>query len=135
MSVFSMTKIVMKAMVRPPVTHRYPFEPRVHVPLTRGELAIEIEKCIFCMLCEKKCPTGALKVDRPGKVWTIDRLACITCNYCVEACPKKCLALTTNHATPTVTKEKESHRPAPKPAAPPPAAVNVVSGAPPAATT
>ena len=64
MSVFSMTKIVMKAMVRPPVTHRYPFEPRVHVPLTRGELAIEIEKCIFCMLCEKKCPTGRRPVRR-----------------------------------------------------------------------
>ena len=119
MSVFAMSKIVLKALISPPVTHRYPLDPRQPFAGSRGELAIDIEKCTFCVLCEKRCPTGALKVDRPGRVWTIDRLACITCNYCVEACPKKCLALTTNHGTPTVTKEREVHRGPPKPAAPP----------------
>lgn len=117
MSVFAMSKIVLKALVRPPVTNNYPAVPRKPIPGSRGELAIEIEKCTFCVLCEKRCPTHALKVDRPGRVWTIDRLACISCNHCVEACPKKCLALTTTHGTPSVTKDKESHRPAPKPAA------------------
>lgn len=130
MSVFAMSKVVLKALVRPPATHNYPAVPRQHIPGSRGELMIEIEKCTFCILCEKRCPTAALKVDRPGKVWTIDRLACISCNYCVEACPKKCLALSTNHGVPTVTKDKESHRPAPKPAAPPAVATATVNAIP-----
>jgi len=46
-------------------------------------------------------------VNRAQKKWAIDRLLCITCGYCVEACPKKSLELTPPHGVPTVTKDLE----------------------------
>ena len=74
---------------------------------SRGRLVFTKENCVYCTVCAKKCPTGALAVNRAQKQWTVDRLLCITCGYCVEACPKKALELTTTHATPAVTKDRE----------------------------
>ena len=65
------------------------------------------DNCVYCTVCAKKCPTGALVVNRAQKKWVIDRLRCITCGYCVEACPKDSLALAGNHAVPTVTRDRE----------------------------
>ncbi len=107
MSLFSMSGLVLKWMLRKPCTRRYPFEVRPAIPGSRGTLFINLSSCSFCSLCAKKCPTQALEVDRAAKRWTIDRLRCITCNYCVEQCPKKCLSLTTAHGVPTVTRDKE----------------------------
>jgi formate hydrogenlyase subunit 6/NADH:ubiquinone oxidoreductase subunit I len=47
-------------------------------------------------------------LNRAQKKWAIDRLRCITCGYCVEACPKKSLELVTIHETPVVTKDREA---------------------------
>lgn len=107
MSLFSMTGLVLKWLSRKPYTRCYPFVIRPAIPGSRGALKIDLDKCIYCSICAKKCPTQALEVDRTAKSWSVDRLRCITCAYCVEACPKKCLELTTAHGTPTVTKDKE----------------------------
>ena len=121
MSLFSMSGLVLKWMLRKPYTHCYPTEPRQPFPGSRGALAIQVSACSFCGLCVKRCPTQALEVDRASRRWTIDRLRCISCNYCVEQCPKKCLALTTAHGIPTVTRNREvfvalAPAPAPSPA-------------------
>jgi len=50
----------------------------------------------------KKCPSGAICVRKEEKAWSIDRLRCIVCNCCVEACPVHCLAMETEY-TPCVT--------------------------------
>ena len=107
MSLFSMSGLVLKWLVRKPYTSRYPFEPRKPIPGSRGALDINLSSCTFCGICAKRCPTQAIEVDRLAKRWTIDRLRCITCNYCVENCPKKCLTLTTAHGVPTVTRDRE----------------------------
>ena len=39
----------------------------------------------------KACPADALKVDRKEKVWEVDKEACISCEACVNQCPKDCL--------------------------------------------
>ena len=52
--------------------------------------------------------TGALDVDKPNRKWHIDRLRCISCGACVEACPKKCLQLTGNHGIPVATRQWET---------------------------
>ncbi|MEG1929688.1 MAG: 4Fe-4S binding protein [Anaerovorax sp.] len=56
-----------------------------------GEIKCDLDTCIFCGICQKKCPSEAIQVVRKDKTWTIDKGACVLCNVCVEACPKKCL--------------------------------------------
>jgi len=107
MSLFSMTGLVMKWLLRKPYTSRYPFEPRQPIAGSRGALAVNLTDCTYCTLCAKRCPTQAIEVNRAEKHWTIDRLRCITCNCCIENCPKKCLSMLTDHAVPTVTKDRE----------------------------
>lgn len=43
--------------------------------------------CIGCKMCEKKCPTGAIKVT--DFVAEIDYEKCIGCGECEKACPRK----------------------------------------------
>jgi formate hydrogenlyase subunit 6/NADH:ubiquinone oxidoreductase subunit I len=118
-----MAKLALKWAVRRPATQRYPFEPRQAIALSRGALAFAKDKCVCCTVCRKKCPTGAIGVNRTQKKWAIDRLRCISCGYCVEVCPKGALSLSTAHGIPTVTKDREIYQvetPAtPKPAAAP----------------
>lgn len=83
-----------------PDTRRYPAEKRHPLPGTRGHIDIEIEKCIFCGACQKRCPANALEVTRSPKAWTLNRYACIICGYCVEVCPKKCILMQESHFTP-----------------------------------
>jgi ech hydrogenase subunit F len=107
MAYFAMSNVALRWLMSKPVTSRYPFEPRRAIAGSRGRLEFARETCVFCTVCAKKCPTGALRVNRAGKRWTIDRLLCICCGYCVDACPKKSLALTTAHGVPSVTKDRE----------------------------
>ena len=109
MAYFEMSRLALKWVLTKPVTSRYPFEPRQAIAGSRGQLVFTKKTCVYCTVCAKKCPTGALTVNRAQKQWTIDRLLCITCGYCVEACPKQSLELTTPHGIPTVTKDRECY--------------------------
>ena len=107
MAYLEMSRLALKwAMKRPPTT-RYPFRPRSPIAGSRGQLDLEKATCIYCTACAKKCPTGALFVNRPKKKFAIDRLRCISCGYCVEICPKGSLRLSTSHGTPAVTRDRE----------------------------
>ena len=107
MGYFEMSKLALKwALMKPPTT-RYPFEPRIPIAGSRGQLVFTKDNCVYCNICAKKCPTGALLVNRAQKKWAIDRLRCITCGYCVEVCPKDSLALATGHGSPAVTRDRE----------------------------
>ncbi len=109
MPYFEMAKLALKwALTKPPTT-RYPFEPRRPLPGSRGQLVFTKDNCVYCTVCAKKCPTGALTVNRAQKKWIIDRLRCISCGACVDVCPKNSLELSTAHAAPTVTRDRESH--------------------------
>lgn len=52
--------------------------------------------CIKCKICEKNCPTGAIKVipvDSNGSVAVIDPVLCNNCGLCVEKCPTKIITM------------------------------------------
>lgn len=53
-------------------------------PVTKGYCDIG---CIGCKICEKNCPTGAIKVD--GFVASIDYSLCLNCGECEARCPRK----------------------------------------------
>jgi formate hydrogenlyase subunit 6/NADH:ubiquinone oxidoreductase subunit I len=109
MAYFAMSKLALKWALTKPPTSRYPFEPRRVIPKSRGQLVFTKDSCVYCNICAKKCPTGALLVHRTQKKWAIDRLRCISCGYCVEACPKKSLELNTSHGSPALTKDRETY--------------------------
>lgn len=97
---FTMTKTVTKNLVKGPATLMYPKRKRVYTRITRGSVEIDIQKCIFCGICSKRCPTDAIVVTKECKEWEIDRLKCCACNLCVEVCPKKCLSMTNQYTPP-----------------------------------
>ena len=101
------TKIAMKNLNSHPATLMYPIKPRKFYTRTRGHIEINIHDCIFCGMCSRKCPTGAITVSRPDKSWQIDRLRCIQCNSCVENCPKKCLSMGNKYTAPSEVKTKD----------------------------
>ena len=102
--ILKMFKMVMRAFVRKSTCDMYPKKPAHQYPNTRGHIEIEADKCILCTICDKRCPTHAIKVDRNGKTWSIDHYKCIYCNNCVEVCPKKCLLMVQQHSAPEISK-------------------------------
>ena len=53
----------------------------------------DTEVCVFCTLCAKKCPQGAITVDRAEKKWELNKDACVSCGLCESNCPKKCISM------------------------------------------
>lgn len=68
--------------------------PAVEVkPRDDGKPVSDPAKCVYCTLCAKKCPAGAIEVDRANKTWKLDDEKCVACGTCAEACPKKCIIM------------------------------------------
>ena len=101
-------KTLLKSLCKKSSTHIYPHAPMPKDPIVRGHVEIDIDSCIFCNICTRKCPVDAISVDRPNREWEIAHFQCIVCNACVEACPKKCLYMRPELAVASyiVTKEK-----------------------------
>ena len=72
-------------------------------------------KCVYCTICAKKCPAGALTVDRANKTWELDEDLCVACGTCAEACPKKAILMPGDEP---VAADAPAPAPAPKAAAP-----------------
>lgn len=107
MKIFVMAKKVLQSLFARPATNRYPFVPKTYYKNTRGSIVIDINKCIYCGMCARKCPTQAIVVTKADKQWKIDRLRCIACGYCVDVCPVKCLSMNNAYAASVLTKEED----------------------------
>ena len=118
-------KMVLRSLAGKPATLMYPVVPREWKERTRGRIEIEIDDCIFCGICSRKCPTDAITVKRDEKIWSIERMGCIQCSCCVEACPKDCLTNKAGYTSPgtekvvdTFVKKEAPEAAAPEKAAP-----------------
>jgi formate hydrogenlyase subunit 6/NADH:ubiquinone oxidoreductase subunit I len=60
-------------------------------------LEVKSEYCTGCKLCEKRCPTGAIRVIE-GKA-NIDNSLCKFCYSCVYACPSSAIRIVTRVET------------------------------------
>jgi ech hydrogenase subunit F len=109
MKLFTIHKILFRSLFSKPFTEKYPFGPKKEVPRARGSIRIEIKDCIYCGICQKKCPTRANLVSKEAKRWAIDRMQCISCGACVDTCPKKCLFMDENYSAPAEKSTKDTY--------------------------
>jgi len=90
-----MLRLVLASVFRKPATEQYPFT-RPHMPERfRGKILFDPANCIGCKLCERDCPTDAIRIRKVGEKRfeaDIDCSRCIYCAQCVDSCPKKALA-------------------------------------------
>lgn len=96
--IFTFVKTIGKSVFKKPATLMYPAVRIEFTDITRGQIFTEIEKCIFCGICERRCPTGAITISKETKEFYLRSLQCIACGICVEVCPKKCLIMKTNYS-------------------------------------
>lgn len=87
-----------------PATTSYPFVPFEYKERTRGHIEANLDECIFCGLCAKRCPCGAITVNKEDKTWSIERFDCIQCGLCVEVCNKNCLSMDKQYTKPGTKK-------------------------------
>jgi len=103
---FKMMGNIFKNLVSKPATRMYPFVKREPFENSRGHISgCDIDKCIFCGICQRKCPADAIVVDKAEKSWEIDQFRCVICNACTEACPKKCIISSSTHKTSQYNKD------------------------------
>lgn len=86
-----MTTTVLKNLLTKYATRLYPFTKKETFKDVKGELKIEMEKCILCGVCQLRCPSQCITVSKQEKTWQVDPFACVYCGICVDACPVKCL--------------------------------------------
>ena len=113
--IFKFTKFALKNLFTKPATRAYPAVPARQAPRTRGAVQVKIDDCIFCGLCNRRCPADAISVDRAAKSWTIKRMSCVQCGNCVLNCPKKCLTMEGAYSAPDIEKRNELFRKAEAP--------------------
>lgn len=88
MSLLTFAKTALGSMVKQPVTVCYPQEKLAAPERLRGHIVNDMDVCICCGMCARRCPADALAVDRKGGTWSIDPYACVVCGECIESCPK-----------------------------------------------
>ena len=91
MALVPIVKTILRSLFQKEATLAYPFKPMPKDPLVRGRISIDINNCIFCGMCSRKCPTHAIDVVKDARSWEIARFQCIVCGECTAVCPKKCL--------------------------------------------
>ncbi|MBQ8287806.1 MAG: 4Fe-4S binding protein [Clostridia bacterium] len=108
--IFKFTKFALRNLFTKPATRAYPSVPARQTPRTRGAVQVNIDDCIFCGLCNRRCPADAISVDRAAKSWSIKRMSCVQCGNCVLNCPKKCLTMEGAYSAPACEKRSELFR-------------------------
>ncbi|MDI6871759.1 MAG: 4Fe-4S dicluster domain-containing protein [Bacillota bacterium] len=113
--VFEMLRVLSANLGRGPATRRYPAEKRAIFPSSRGRIESVIENCIFCGVCQKRCPADCIVVNKAERTWNLDPYQCIVCGVCVEVCPTKAIAMRTEYRKPRSERTPLTHHQEPGP--------------------
>lgn len=103
-----MLKTIVKQFVHKPVTTRFPAEPAKTYEATRGQIVFDPAKCTSCTLCQKRCPSQAIVVDKAAKTWAIDRFRCIICGSCIDLCKFHALSMDTAYSSAATPLERDT---------------------------
>ena len=105
MGVLHLGGMTLGSVFKKPETTCYPFEKKPAPEGRKGHVVNDVDTCILCGICAKRCPAGAITVDRAVRTWEVNGFRCIQCFVCVRECPKNCLSMDTAYTTPAPTKE------------------------------
>jgi len=86
-------KTIFSSLVKKPSTYAYPNAPMPKFPQVRGCVDIDIDTCILCNICARRCPADAITVSKERRELKLSRFQCIVCAACVDVCPKKCIQM------------------------------------------
>lgn len=106
MAFVNFTKTELKNLFRKPVTEKYPDGPATYKETTRGHIVNDMDTCVLCSVCQMRCPTKAITVDRKAQTWSIRPFSCIQCRRCMDNCPKKSLSMAKEFTEPDVEKKQ-----------------------------
>jgi formate hydrogenlyase subunit 6/NADH:ubiquinone oxidoreductase subunit I len=112
---FEMIGNILNNLFSKPSTRNYPVEKREPFVKARGRIDMDIDTCIFCGICNRKCPANAITVNRNEKSWEIDPFKCIICGECEEVCPKKSIRTEAQYKTSAYEKGNLKYVQQPKP--------------------
>ncbi len=113
-------QIAGKHLGRHAITIQYPEEKWNMPERSRGIVVLLSDKetgelnCTSCLLCEKACPTAAIRIDAPRnpetkkrelKSFTVDNGLCCFCGLCEEACNFSAIKMATMYEFSTEHKE------------------------------
>jgi len=90
-------EVIGGGLFKKPATLLYPFEKPEMPPGFRGRLTFYEERCVFCKLCMKDCPSEAIVINKLGdkQYEAIVNLGrCLFCGQCVQSCNKDALEMT-----------------------------------------
>lgn len=104
MGSFKLGKMTLSSLFKQPETIQYPVQTKTPPPGLKGHITNDVDDCILCGICMKRCPCGAITVDKAARVWSIDRFRCVQCGSCARECPKQCLAMEPTYASPSTKK-------------------------------
>lgn len=83
-----------------PATRLYPAVPADIQPDCRGRIEYDMTKCIWCMMCSRRCPTVAIESDKAAQTHRVFRMRCIACGACVDACPTDAISFREHYQEP-----------------------------------
>ena len=79
MGSFKLGKMTLGGLFKKPETLMYPVETKTPPAGLKGHVVNDVDRCILCGICQKRCPCAAIVVDKPARTWTIDRFRCVQC--------------------------------------------------------
>ncbi|UCD07382.1 MAG: 4Fe-4S binding protein [Candidatus Aenigmatarchaeota archaeon] len=80
-----LTGEALKNVFKRPFTQKYPKVKPIIPEGLRGRVEHDKNKCIYCGMCDKYCPSGAIEVE-VGRAWRYDMGRCLFCSQCEEVC-------------------------------------------------
>ncbi|MDO4589810.1 MAG: 4Fe-4S binding protein [Slackia sp.] len=105
---FKLGKMTLRSLFGKPETILYPEQTRFQPKGLKGQVVNDIDACILCSICAKRCPTDAITVDKKDGSWSIDRFKCVQCGTCVRDCPKTSLRMDSNYPAPAAEKSVDT---------------------------
>ena len=103
MSGFKLGGMTFGSLFKKPETLRYPMEKKPSPAGLKGHVAIDVDLCILCGMCQRVCPCDAIVVEKGPRTWTLDPFICVQCGSCVRACPKSCLVMEPTYPSPSTS--------------------------------